>query len=273
MAPGGTRPHRTPLLTAARSLRLRAAAPPGAGRTGLSPSAAMELPSFASLYSAPSSFPATAALDGVEPGAASWHASALVSTPSWRVRPCAGAPALCAAAWLARGKREAVLYGGAARARPLRGFSRARVLGLQEPAAVSQAGASGAGPVAAVLPSTTENWLGDDGRPVRPADRSAPAQPGGEAAASGEAPRPARGRRGAVHSHCRVLGCHQPLQLLPAVPAERGGRKLEAYSKSSGVCMAHLRSDTVELDGVRLRYCQARKGTLARARSRPVMLL
>ena len=154
-----------------------------------------------------------------------------------------------------------LLYGSAraARAPPLRAFSRARVLGLQEPAAISQPGVSGGCPIAAVLPSTKENcWLGDDGQQVRPADRSAPAQPGGEAAASGEAPHSARGRRGAVHSHCRVLGCHQPLQLL--LPAERGGRKLEAYSKSSGVCLTHLRSDMVELEGAVLRYCQVRKG-------------
>ena len=146
---------------------------------------------------------------------------------------------------------------------------------LPATAAVSHPAASGAVSGAAVLPSTRPDG-GSRWTEARhddwPADAAAIASPGGgEAAAIGEAPHAAQGRRPAVHLGCRVPGCWQPLGLRH--PSVQKGKVMAAYSRSKGVCMAHLRLDVVYLDGDKQRYCQARKWAPAGLGPRPAALL
>lgn len=121
--------------------------------------------------------------------------------------------------------------------------------------------ASGAGPPLAAAASNRGWPVDDDGAPQgEAADRAALAlAPGGEAAARGEPPHSSRGRR-TRHAHCRVLDCYQPLGFFPqhAAADEQKGKNAAAYSVRHGVCMAHLRQDVLELDGLQQRFCQVR---------------
>ena len=63
-------------------------------------------------------------------------------------------------------------------------------------------------------------------------------------------------RRQPGSSACRVAGCGSALGAPPDAEGATSAR-LVSFSQSSGVCIAHLRSDAVPLDGGAYRYCQA----------------